>query len=84
MERETFDTARKIVGLIDGLEKLRDGLSILRDFDKVEMKIVFREYGEEGTCSYNVPPCVANDICTRIRQDLRMFEANLKEQFYKL
>lgn len=84
MELKTYDKARQLVDLIGALQSLREGLSISRDFDKVEMKIVFREHGQEGTRSYNVPPRVANEICTRIRQYLNMFEANLKDQFYKL
>lgn len=84
MELKTYDKARQLVDLIGALQSLREGLSISRDFDKVEMKIVFREHGQEATRSYNVPPRVANEICTHIRQDLNMFEANLKDLFYNL
>ncbi len=84
MELKTYNKARQLVDLIGALKSLREGLSISRDFDEVEMKIVFRGHGQEATRSYNVPPSIANEICTHIRQDLNMFEANLKDQFYKL
>ena len=84
MELETYKKAKEIQDRINEIHHLYDGLSIVRDFNKVEMKIYFRAFGEEGTHAYFVPSYIANEICAKIRQDLRCFEAHLTEDFQKL
>ena len=84
MELEKFIKAKEIVELHDGVDSAYNDLCVERDFNKVDMQILFREHGEEGTRCIWIPNQVAHDVVSSIRSVLKNYERSLKSKFIEL
>lgn len=84
MKIETFEKAAKIQDNLQKIQNLIDGLRVERDFENTYMQILFEEKGKDRHSCYLIPACIAEEICTQIRQSLEYHASQLTNLFLRL